>query len=99
MKTDEELQQEYETLLKEYATKPLSEIVMEVMSLRNIVEPLQEHNKWLRVQIQKVRDIVLPLDFLPRDENGEVIKPRRGRPRKDDKYKSMKSLFNETKED
>lgn len=99
MKTDEELQQEYETLLKEYATKPLSEIVMEVMSLRNIVEPLQEHNKWLRTQIQKVRDIVLPLDFLPRDENGEVIKPRRGRPRKDDKYKSMKSLFNETKED
>lgn len=99
MKTDEELQQEYETLLKEYATKPLSEIVMEVMSLRNIVEPLQEHNKWLRAQIQKVRDIVLPLDFLPRDENGEVIKPRRGRPRKDDKYRSMKSLFNETKED
>lgn len=99
MKTDEELQQEYETLLKEYATKPLSEIVMEVMSLRNIVEPLQEHNKWLRAQIQKVRDIVLPLDFLPRDENGEVIKPRRGRPRKDDKYKSMRSLFNETKED
>lgn len=99
MKTDEELQQEYETLLKEYATKPLSEIVIEVMSLRNIVEPLQEHNKWLRAQIQKVRDIVLPLDFLPRDENGEVIKPRRGRPRKDDKYKSMKSLFNETKED
>ena len=99
MKTDEELQQEYETLLKEYATKPLSEIVMEVMSLRNIVEPLQEHNKWLQKQILKVREIVQPLDFLPRNEDGEVIKPRRGRPRKDDKLKSMKSLFNETKED
>lgn len=99
MKTDEELQKEYEDLLKFYATKPLSEIVMDIVTLKNLVEPLQEHNKWLRAQIQKVRDIVLPLDFLPRDENGEVIKPRRGRPRKDDKYKSMKSLFNETKED
>lgn len=99
MKTNEEIDREYEVLLKEYASKPLSEIVAELVALKNLVEPLQEYNKFLQKQILKIREIVQPLDFLPRNEEGEVIKPRRGRPRKDDKLKSMKSLFNDTKED
>jgi hypothetical protein len=98
MKTNEELEQEYQDMLKYYADKPFTELVQEIVSLKNMVEPLQEHNKWLQKQILKIREIVQPLDFLPRNEDGEVVKPRRGRPRKDDKFKSMKSLFNDIKE-
>lgn len=83
MKTNEEIEQEYNDLLKFYADKPLSSIVEEIVALKNMVEPLQEYNKFLQAQITKVRDIILPLDFLPRDENGNIIKPKRGRPRKD----------------
>lgn len=99
MKTDEQLEQEYNELLKFYANKPLSEIVQEMVTLKNLVEPLQEYNKFLQKQILKIREIVQPLDFLPRNEEGEVIKPRRGRPRKDDKNRHIKSLFNDSKED
>lgn len=99
MKTNEEIEQEYNDLLKFYADKPLSSIVEEIVALKNMVEPLQEYNQFLQKQILKIREIVLPLDFLPRNEQGEVIKPRRGRPRKDNsRYISMKSLFNDTKE-
>lgn len=83
MKTNDELQQQYEEMLKEYQNKPLSVIVEELFELKNMVEPLREYNKFLQAQITKVRDIILPLDFLPRDENGNIIKPKRGRPRKD----------------
>lgn len=98
MKTNEELEQEYQDLLKYYADKPFTELVQEIVSLKNMVEPLQEYNKWLQKQILKVREIVQPLDFLPRNEDGEVIKPRRGRPRKDSKMVSERTLFNLTKE-
>ena len=93
MKTNEELEQEYQEMLKYYADKPFAELVQEIVVLKNLVEPLQEQNKWLQKQILKVREIVQPLDFLPRNEDGEVIKPKRGRPRKNER-----TLYNQKKD-
>ena len=91
---------EFSELLIELSTMSLQQIAERIYNLEQVLEPIKRENKELKEQIVKIQKIVNPYDFLPRDAEGNVVKPRRGRPRKDEAIMSAinegVTLFTET---
>lgn len=83
---------EFSELLIELSSMSLQQIAERIYTLEQALEPIKKENKELKEQITKIQRIVNPYDFLPRDSEGNVVKPRRGRPRKDT---SIKNTINE----